>query len=151
MSTLLVLGCGRPADPPMAENTPEPTVAETSAPEVVADEKPVPAPVELEPLPDPEGEEGLYSISQVMEYAHKNKLYRELFSPPVDEAVAERLITLYQSLPKQSSPKGDPDDWTTRAEALASSAEGVINGDADAGKAFRKAVNCNSCHSRHKP
>ncbi|MEO1525841.1 MAG: hypothetical protein AAFX06_10415 [Planctomycetota bacterium] len=109
-----------------------------------------PAPIELAELPDPEGEDGKYSIAQVMELAHSSRLYRQLFRVPVDPEVAERLTILYSGLPSQSPPNGEADSWNERSQALLDSATKIIQGDADSIPAFKKAVNCNSCHNRHR-
>ena len=111
------------------------------------DQEPAEQPVELEPLPDPEGSDGEYSIAQTMIYAHDNRLFRKLFTLPVAPDVGERIKVLYAGLPKQNPPKGDAEAWTKRASELVDSAERLIDGDAEAMRAYKKAVNCNSCHS----
>ena len=141
------VGCSPPTKPSQPETSD--VVVSQSEPKKVVEE---PKPVELEPLPSFEGAvEGTFSISQVMQLAHKNKLYRELFNEGFDPSVGERLAMLYASLPKQSSPKGDAEDWTKRSNALADAAAKVVAGEDGAAAAFKRAVNCNSCHSRHKP
>ena len=144
---LLGTGCSSPTKPNSAET--QEVAAETTPPEPsVAASKPI----ELEPLPEMEGDVGgTFSIAQVMQLAHKNKLYRELFQDDFAPAVGERLLLLYTSLPKQGSPKGDAEDWVKRSTSLANAARKVIEGGQGGVAEFKRAVNCNSCHSRHKP
>ncbi|MEL6106067.1 MAG: hypothetical protein AAFU85_08525 [Planctomycetota bacterium] len=145
---LAIAGCTKtpsPSAPQAAGDTSaspsdEPTAAVTSPPPAI----------ELADLPEPDGEDGKYSVAQVMQLAHKSRLYRELFRVPVDPNVAERLTLLYSGLPSQSPPEGDDDSWIERSTALVESAEKIIAGDAESIPAFKKAVNCNSCHNRHR-
>lgn len=134
-----------------SSNEPITGPANDSTNTAVAPERPSEA-VELESLPEGEGEaEGTFSISQVMELAHQNKLYRDFFDGEFEAQVGERLVMLYESLPSQSSPKGDDDDWKERSTNLLNAAKDVLAGKDDSVAAFKRAVNCNSCHSRHKP
>lgn len=147
-----LVGCGGPETPTTSVSdasaeTESTTGSESTAPEPVA---PKPEPIELSELPEPEGEDGTFTIAQVMQEAHDNKLYRSLFKTPVDSAVAERLTLLYASLPLQTPPEGEDESWQQRSTALVTAAQMVIDGDPKGAAAIRKAVNCNSCHSRHK-
>ena len=143
-------GCQQAADdpsPPAGETNvgaATPSSAEPTPPTVEE-------PFVLEELPDAEGPDDAFSIKQVMQLAHENRLYRELLKEKVDPAVAERLGRLYESLSKQSPPKGDEESWRERTTALLESTRKVVAGDADGPGEFRRAVNCNSCHSRHRP
>lgn len=114
-----------------------------------------PKPVELEPLPAPEGEEGKFSIPQVMQLAHENKLYRKLYKVPLNAEVAQRLTVLYEGLPEQTPPVGSPESWQKRSTALRDAVMAIIN-DIDAKeldkkklRALQKAINCNTCHNQH--
>lgn len=151
--TMTLSGCAE-TPPNPAPKTAEPaSQSATQAPNretESASEPSPPAPIELAELPEPDGEDGQYSIAQVMQLAHKSRLYRELFRVPVDPAVGERLKLLYSGLSSQSPPEGDADSWQERSAALIESAEKIIAGDADSIPAFKKAVNCNSCHNRHR-
>lgn len=143
-----LLGCSSSDPPPPAE---ESLATDTASEAPVEKAKPKADPIELEPLPDPEGTDGAFTISQVMQLAHENRLYRQLFKQPVQPEVAERLTLLYSSLPLNDPPKGEEEGWQKRSNALVSAAKKVIDGDEDGPGAFKKAVNCNSCHGRHRP
>lgn len=122
------------------------TEAETDVAKVIMDE-----PIVLDELPEPEGEDGHFSISQIMQLANETKLYKELLKDELDSAVAERLLVLYSDLPTQSSPRGSDEDWNDRSPKLADAVKLIIAGDSAGKVELKKAVNCNSCHSRHKP
>lgn len=124
-------------------NQPTPQVADSA-------EMPAKQAIELEPLPEPEGDGGTFSISQIMEFGHDNKLYRELLKSPVDPAAGERMILLYTDLPKQTPPKGDVEDWQKRATSLLDAAKSAIAGQDGSEAALKRAVNCNSCHQRFR-
>ena len=151
---LLIAGCSKPKPSEDSSANPANPVRENESTNSASPETSQPAPkeIQLEPLPTPNGEVGeTFSIAQVMQAAHGNKLYKELFKESFDPKVAERVVMLYESLPQQTSPKGDAEDWTKRSTALLTAAKQVATGEEDGVKAFKKAVNCNSCHSRHKP
>lgn len=146
---ILPMGCGnRESEESISPNE---TVSGDSVEEKEVPVASVPAPIELETLPEPAGSNGQFSIKQVMQLAHKNKLYRQATSESPAPGALERLLVLYQALPTQASAIGDPEDWKKRSTALVDATQMVIDGAAEAPDAFRRAVNCNSCHSRHKP
>lgn len=152
----LAAGCNSEPNELLEPNVPDQATtgkpASSQTDSVVGDVAPSREPLDLETLPDGEGEvEGTFSVSQIMELAHENKLYRELFVDDFDPAAGERLVLLYSSLPQQSSPKSDAEDWTKRATALLDAAKSVVAGEQGSVAAYKRAVNCNSCHSRHKP
>lgn len=127
----------------------------SSSPETSQSSDSEPKPVILEPLPEPEGEGGKFSISQVMQLAHENKLYRKLYKVPLDPKVGQRITVLYEGLSEQTPPVGEPESWQQRSSALRDAALAIIN-DSDAKevdkkklRAFQKAINCNNCHNQH--
>ncbi|MCC9600672.1 hypothetical protein LOC67_08865 [Stieleria sp. JC731] len=130
-----------------AETTPSPAIS-PSAPPPASDAETAPEP--LEALPDGEAEDGGYTIAQVMQLAHDNKLYRELFSEPADPEVVQRLKTLYADLPKREPPKGDPEQWKERSQALVDAVDAIESGDEKGVAMLKRAVNCSSCHGRHR-
>ncbi len=156
--TLLMSSPGCSEKPSDTGGDPVTNDASVSEPSATAEQSNVtaePEPVTLEPLPDPEGEEGGFSIPQVMQLAHENKLYRKLYKVPLDSEVAKRLTVLYEGLPAQSPPVGSPESWQKRSTALRDAAMAIIN-DSDANeldktklRALQKAVNCNNCHNQH--
>ena len=151
LTTLLLVGCSKsPEQSPseVSDVAVEREGSPTEAPITAA--SPETEPIELEPLPEPEGVEGGFSIAQVMQMAHENKLYRELYSVPADPAVVERLLTLYEKLPSQTPPKGDAEDWKERATSLVDAVKTIAGGDEAGVSAYKKSINCNSCHNRHR-
>ena len=157
LALVMTCGCQKPDNAPSSESADPTATASANTEKLDFDEQAAektsqtPSPVELEPLPEPEGEDGQFSISQVMELAHENKLYKQLMKDSFPPEVGQRLITLYTALPTQSSPEGDDEDWQTRSVALRDSAQMIVDGNPDGVAALRRAVNCSSCHSRHKP
>ena len=143
---LLCAGCSG-SDAKIATEPTASPVTETTAP----DPPPASAPLELEDLPAPDGASDTYSIRQVMHFAHENRLFRRVMNDPPNLAAAERLLVLYEALPKQTPPQGEADSWQRRTTALVSATKAVIDGANDGAAAFRKAVNCQGCHSHHKP
>lgn len=98
------ISCSQPADDQTAKTeSGTATEAERKSEAAVEEKpeeekKPVATPFELEPLPDGDGEDGGFSISQVMQLAHDNRLFRQILKDEVDPKCAERLVTLYDSL-----------------------------------------------------
>lgn len=106
-----------------------------------------------EPIPElPEGEadDGGYTIAQVMQIAHETKLYRRLYQENVPEEVLSQFTTLYADLAKRDSPDGDQEDWEKRAVALSDAVALIAGGDPGGVSQLKRAINCNSCHSRHR-
>ncbi|MEM1226037.1 MAG: hypothetical protein AAGJ40_10075 [Planctomycetota bacterium] len=120
----------------------------TSEPEPVAK---APEPVlELPAIPAGESDDGALTISQVMLVAHDSKIYRRLMKEgPRDEDV-QFMQTVYKDLPSRESPKGDNEDWVQRSQALVDAVDMIAMDDPSGISAFKRAVNCNSCHSRHR-
>ncbi|MEM9586148.1 MAG: hypothetical protein AAGA03_02610 [Planctomycetota bacterium] len=139
-----VFGCGSKPAPESSNLSP------SEADPVAAQQETEPEPVELESLPEPEGDSGGFSIGQVMRLAHDNKLYRNLLKPNPDKAVIERIHLLYKGLPQQTPPKGESESWQIKTTALIAAVDSIASGEADGDKALKRAVNCNSCHSRHR-
>lgn len=144
----LLPGCAGNESTSEDEPAGDTSIASQPAPAPAKSEPPAEAP--LEPLPEPEGDDDQYTISQVMKLAHETRLYRKLFSTPVDPKIGERLTVLYESLPSQEPPMGSVEDWQAKTTALVESAKAVIGGDEASIGAFKKAVNCSSCHGRHR-
>lgn len=143
-------GSSEPAEQSVAsESVSQQSTEPSEADNQVTDSESVSS-VVLEPLPEPEGEDGRFSIAQIMNLGHDNKLYRELLTHPVNPDVAERMLTLYRDLPSQVPPQGDLDDWKERANNLLRAAESAVAGDSGSDAALKRAVNCSSCHNRFR-
>ena len=149
----IAFGCSDSAKNTASSEAAEEQVDDSTAQAAVPETPPTPKampPLELEELPDPDGSAGTYSISQVMQLAHENRLFRRLMTDSPDMAAAERLLVLYEALPKQQPPKGEPESWEKRSTALITATKAVIDGSPDGTTAFKKAVNCQGCHSNHR-
>lgn len=144
---LLAVGCSRPipadiSSEALSEQT-VPAEVETVQPEAVIEKKPI-------ELPEGEADDGGFTISQIMLAAHDSQLYRAALKETPDSDVLEALKQLYSDLPKRTPPKGAQEDWEPRATALVVAVNAIVAGEPDATSQFKRAVNCNSCHSRHR-
>ncbi|MEM6473806.1 MAG: hypothetical protein AAF802_29885 [Planctomycetota bacterium] len=105
---------------------------------------------EVPVMPEGEAEDGGLTISQIMVYAHDSKLFRRMYEDQPDPAVIEALLTVYQDLAKREPPLGDVEAWNEKTSRLIRSVHALSDGEDDALAQFKRAVNCNSCHSRHR-
>ncbi|MEM6688365.1 MAG: hypothetical protein AAF664_02990 [Planctomycetota bacterium] len=145
-----MLGCGGPSSEneevsaaPASQPDSSDAIATAKVPETKPEEP-------LAALPDGEAEDGGYTISQVMQIAHETKLYRRLYKDEVPPEVLAQFTTLYGDLVKRTPPDGDLDDWKKRATALNDAVALIAGGDASGVSQLKRAINCNSCHSRHR-
>jgi hypothetical protein len=92
-----------------------------------------------------------YTIKQVMEKAHKNKLLNKVAEGKATEEEVKELVDLYRALGKNQPPKGEAEAWKKKTVALLKAAEEVAEGKEGAGERLTKAANCANCHKEHKP
>jgi hypothetical protein len=92
-----------------------------------------------------------YTIKQVMEKAHKNKLLNKVAAGEGTKEDAQQLLELYQALGKNQPPKGEAEGWKKKTVAIAEAAKEVVDGKPGAGAKLTKAANCANCHKEHKP
>ena len=153
LAGVAVPGCGRGS----SSSPPVPVVDETPITPTAARLADAP---EIPAAPPGGADDGGYTIVQTMNELHDSRLYRGLLSPDPPPALIALAQTLYADLPRRTPPRGDPDDWNTRATALVTAVDDLAAArlaaarpDAarpDAAAAYRRAVNCNSCHTRHR-
>jgi hypothetical protein len=93
-----------------------------------------------------------YTIEEVMKKAHSGKtnLPKKLMLGQISDTEKTKLIEYYDALGKNKPPKGSEDDWKKRTGTLLTAAKAAIDGGDAEKKAFRKAVDCKSCHDLHK-
>ncbi|MBI3861062.1 MAG: hypothetical protein HY290_04120 [Planctomycetia bacterium] len=84
-----------------------------------------------------------YTIKEVMKF-HKDKIHEKFQKGEASKEEKQKLLEGYEAMLKQKPPKGTEEDWKKKCEALV---KAVKDDDKDA---FKKAVNCGSCHGAHK-
>jgi hypothetical protein len=91
-----------------------------------------------------------YKIKDVMKKAMKGPLLKKVAGGNASDAEKKELHGMLVALGKNKPPKGDAESWKKLTDSLVKASQGVIDGDADAGAALKKAANCKACHSKHK-
>ncbi|OYP38223.1 hypothetical protein CGZ80_03110 [Rhodopirellula sp. MGV] len=155
LGTTSLVGCGTPdatdaAATAESQSESAPNTTDLDATAQNESKTPEPAQEPLPELPAGEAEDGGYTIAQVMQLAHDNKLYRRLFDQPADPEVIERMKLLYAELPKRQPPKGDPEQWQERSTALVEAVVAIEAGNEQGIAMLKRAANCSSCHGRHR-
>lgn len=92
-----------------------------------------------------------YTIKQVMEKAHKNKLINKLAEGKGTKEEAQELLKMYKALGANKPPKGDVEGWKKKTVVLIEAAQDVVDGKDGAGAKLKAAANCAGCHKEHKP
>lgn len=98
-----------------------------------------------------EDEKPEFTIKQVMEKAHKNKLMNKLAEGKGTKEEAQELLKMYKALGGNKPPKGDVEGWKKKTVELIDAAQAVVDGKEGAGTRLQKAANCAACHKEHKP
>lgn len=84
------------------------------------------------------------TIKDVMKL-HKDKLHEKFQKGEASKEEKQKLLEGYEALLKNKPPKGEEKAWKEKAEALVKAVK------ADDKDAYKTAVNCQKCHSAHKP
>lgn len=94
-----------------------------------------------------------YTISEVMEQAHKGKgnLLERIKAGKASKEEMAQLIDFYRALTMHEAPKGDQEAWKKRVTELYNASVALGKGDTKAMEALRTASNCKACHSEHRP
>jgi hypothetical protein len=92
-----------------------------------------------------------FTIKQVMEKAHKNKLLNKVAEGKATEAEAKELVELYRALGKNEPPRGETEAWKKKTVAILEAAEDTVAKKEGAAERLTKAANCANCHKEHKP
>lgn len=90
------------------------------------------------------GDKAKHTIADVMKVAMKGGLCKKVASGKGSDDEKKQLVELFESLGKNTPPKGDAKAWKEKTDALLDAAK---KGD---GKALGKAANCKACHDAHK-
>ena len=106
--------------------------------------------VSLGVLPAAEDEKPKHTIKEVMKEAHKDGLLKKVVGGTASKEDKSKLLELYQSLPKNSPPKGEKKDWDEKTKAIVAAAQEVVDGKEGAIPKLEKAANCAECHKAHK-
>lgn len=93
------------------------------------------------------------SIKDAMVSVHKGKdsLVSKVSAGKGTPEDHSRLLEIYQFLATQKPPQGDADSWKAKTSALIAASMDLVDKKAGAADTFKKAVDCKSCHSVHKP
>ena len=102
---------------------------------------------------DKKDEKPKYTISEVMEQAHKGEsaLIRTVTKGGSTKEDREKLLEYYKALALNAPPKGDAAAWKKKTEALVKAAELSLKDEKAGIAALRGASNCKACHSAHRP
>ncbi len=102
------------------------------------------------PLQEPEEEEQ-YTIKEVMKLAHaKDGLLKKVATGKATDEEKQQLLVCYQSMAKNSPPRGEQESWDERTKQLVAAAEAAVKGEEDAADLLLTATDCKSCHDVHK-
>ena len=84
------------------------------------------------------------AIKVVMKRAMAGDLTKKVANGKASEDEKRELVALFTDLAAHKNPKGDPQDWTERTQALLKAVK------ADDTVALKKALDCGGCHNGHK-
>ena len=92
------------------------------------------------------------TIKKVMKVAFNKKsgLCGSVLAGRATAAQKQELLKAFQDLARAEPPQGSPESWKTRTTALVRATQAVIDDEAGAGAALKKAANCGACHQVHK-
>ena len=94
-----------------------------------------------------------YSIKDVMKKGMnpKSGLLKKVQSGDASDDEKKLLADMLAALGENEPPKGDAESWKKKSKALAKAGKALVDGDENAMAMLKKASNCKSCHSEHKP
>jgi hypothetical protein len=101
-------------------------------------------------------EEGPQPIKAIMQKCHNapkgvDPLCKKFLTGVASADEVKDLLAGYEDLGKNKPPKGDPEAWKTRTAALLSAAKDLAAKKEGAADAYKKAVDCMSCHMAFRP
>jgi hypothetical protein len=91
-----------------------------------------------------------YTISEVMQKAHKSGLLKKVATGKADAGEKKELVELYTALAANKPPAGELAAWKKTTGNMLKLAKAVADGDEKAAKQLGKAVNCGACHKAFK-
>jgi hypothetical protein len=94
-----------------------------------------------------------FTVKEVMQALHKgdDALSKKVSKGEGTPADFNKLVLYYTALPLNTAPKGDATSWKEKSTALLVAAQALETGKPGALDQYKAAVNCNACHSVHKP
>ena len=95
-------------------------------------------------------------IKEVMKTYHKapkgvDPVCKKAIGGQATAEELKKLVAGYKSLTTTKPPKGDEASWKEKTEKLYEAAQALEKGEADGVARYKKAVDCKSCHTAHKP
>ena len=92
------------------------------------------------------------TIKEVMKGAHDKKagLLSKVKDGTATDAEKKKLADLYVALHENVPPKGSPESWNEKTNALVKASKDVLDGKKGASDDLAKAANCMACHKEHK-
>lgn len=97
-----------------------------------------------------EEEKAKYTIKEVMQVAHKDKLRDKVIAGDASDEEKKKLLDVYISLVENKPPKGEEDSWQTLSGKAALAAAKVVVGRDGAIAELETSTNCRACHSAHR-
>jgi hypothetical protein len=92
-----------------------------------------------------------FTISEVMQQAHKGGLLKKVQEGKANDEDAKLLVDYYKALTLNKPPMGDEAAWKKQTEAMLAAAKLLADGKKDEGiAALKKEVNCAKCHKMFK-
>lgn len=99
---------------------------------------------------------GKFSLEDFMKKYHKapkgtDPICKKAGDGKASKAELTALLEGYTAMGAMKAPKGDDAAWKQKNAALVAAVKDLQAGKADAGAAYKTAVNCKACHNAHKP
>jgi hypothetical protein len=93
------------------------------------------------------------SIKEIMNQTHKGKdsMVQKVISGKGTPEDHQKLLDMYQFMAAQKPPMGDDSSWKSKTSALITASMDLVSKKSGAADEFKKAVDCKSCHTAHKP
>jgi len=94
-----------------------------------------------------------YSISEIMERAHKGRdaLGRKVQKGEASAEEKTELLRLYVDLLDNDPPQGDKETWEKLCKDIIVATSRIIIDQEGAADEFKSAINCKACHDEYKP
>jgi hypothetical protein len=92
-----------------------------------------------------------FTISEVMQQAHKGGLLKKVQSGQANDEEAKLLVDYYKALTQNKPPKGDEAAWKKQTDKMLADAKLYAEGKkVEGAAALKKDINCMGCHQMFK-
>jgi hypothetical protein len=92
-----------------------------------------------------------FTISEVMQQAHKGGLLKMVQEGKANADDAKLLVEYYTALTQNKPPMGDEKAWAKQTKTMLDGAKLYASGKKDEGAAaLKKSINCMNCHAAFK-